>query len=489
MRLKLEPTYKQHLSYELLKDKAIRYLLFGGGAGGGKSWLGCEWLLQMCILYPGSKWFVGRKELKSLMGSTFITWQKVCRHHGIDPESWKLNSKYNYIEFVSGKAKGSRIDLLDVRHTPSDPVFERFGSLEFTGGWLEEAGEIAYLAFDVLKSRIGRHNTAEILGVEVAPKMLLTCNPTQNWLFRIFYKPHRDGSLPKDLAFIRALHDDNPHHPSSYAEQLASISDPILRARLYAGDWEYSVDDLALVNYEAILDLFTAELDEDASHYITADIARYGSDKSVIGVWEGLNLTKMIVSGKQSLEVTTGRIRDLMESERIPYRNVVVDEDGVGGGVVDALNGVQGFMGNRAPLLRPDDSVELEYLNVPKAYLKKENYKNLRSQCHFLLAHMINTHRMAITAKMTEKEKEMVIEELRQIKRVDTSADEALRIVPKDMIKEALGRSPDFSDMMMMRMYFEMVADMPKSAYNPVRQDVLPTGLGRSDFGGVPFDL
>jgi hypothetical protein len=121
------------------------------------SWFGCEWLLTNCYKYPGSKWFIARKELKRLMASTYVTWVKVCKFHNIPADDWKLKSQYNYIEFTNG----SRIDLLDVAHKPQDPLFERFGSLEFTGGWGEEVGEWEFLAFDVLKTRIGRHLNKE----------------------------------------------------------------------------------------------------------------------------------------------------------------------------------------------------------------------------------------------------------------------------------------------------------------------------------------
>ena len=481
----IKPTLKQHLGYQLLDNAVTRFFLFGGGAGGGKSWLGCEWLLRNCYLYPGSKWYIGRKELKRLMSSTYVTWLKVCKHHNIPTDAWKLNGQYNYIEFVKGKALGSRIDLLDVKEVPSDPQYERFGSLEYTGGWLEEAGEIPFLAFDVLKSRVGRHLNREY---NLVPKTLLTCNPTQNWLFRVFYKPWRDRALSNDYAFVRSLHGDNPHQPDTYEAQLASMDDAVLRARLKDGIWEYDQDAMALIDYESILDLFKQEVDESMIGYLTADIARYGSDKVTIGVWRGFNLYQLKETAKQSLVNTEATIKQLLFDERIPYRRAVIDEDGVGGGVVDHLSGVQGFMGNRASVLRPEDAVEVEYLNVPPVYLRKQNYRNLRAQCHFLLAQKINNHEIAITAKLTGEQKEQIIEELRQVRRVDTGADAPLQIVPKDEVKEAIGRSPDYSDMLMMRMYFELLKEAPQELYRPIDEDKIAGSGATSKFGGVGFD-
>lgn len=189
-QIKVRPTIKQGLCWDKLKDKKTQFVLFGGGAGGGKSWVGCEWLIINSIAYPGTKWFIGRNELKRLMGSTYITFTKVTTWHKIPSTAWKLNSQYNYIEFWNG----SRIDLLDVAHKPSDPMYERFGSTEYTGGWLEEAGEIKSRAFEVLKSRIGRHANEKY---DLFPKMLLTCNPKKKLdILRLLQKmerkhPHR----------------------------------------------------------------------------------------------------------------------------------------------------------------------------------------------------------------------------------------------------------------------------------------------------------
>lgn len=139
IRPTIKPSEKQYLAYKILLDKATSFLLYGGSAGGGKSWLGCEWLLTNCYNYPGTRWFIGRRERTRLMSTSYITWQKVCKWHGIPDTDWKLNGQYNYIEFIAGHAKGSRIDLIDLAFKPADPEYSRLGSLEFTGGWIEEA--------------------------------------------------------------------------------------------------------------------------------------------------------------------------------------------------------------------------------------------------------------------------------------------------------------------------------------------------------------
>ncbi len=104
----INPTIKQGVAWIRLLDKKTKFILFGGGAGGGKSWLGCEWLIFNCLKYPGTKWFIGREELKRIMISSYVTFIKVCKFHNIPEGTWKLNGQYNYIEFYNG----SRIDLL-----------------------------------------------------------------------------------------------------------------------------------------------------------------------------------------------------------------------------------------------------------------------------------------------------------------------------------------------------------------------------------------
>jgi len=379
--------------------------------------------------------------------STYITFKKVCKYHGIPEKDWQLNGQYNYIKFFNG----SQIDLLDVKETPTDPDFERFGSLEYTGGALEEAGEIKFKAFDVLKSRVGRHLNKEL---NIPSKLLITANPTKNWLKRTFYNPWKKGDINPKYAFVEALYSDNHYTADEYGENLSEISDLVTRQRLKDGNWDYSEDNDSLFNTDDISDLFTNPIEETEDKWMIVDAARFGGDKIVIMCWQGLKAYKIVVRQKQGTDRTAQDIRDLSISEKIPYSHILVDEDGVGGGIVDHLKGIKGFVNNSSPLERRE-AKKVQVMQNGKLTVKtaKDNYQNLRSQCYYILSEKIANHEIAIETQ-DQKIIEAIHEELEQIKRKDPDTDNKLAVIPKDEIKENLGHSPDYADTLMMRMYF-----------------------------------
>ena len=50
----------------------------------------------------------------------------------------------------------------------------------------------------------------------------------------------------------------------------------------------------------------------------------------------------------------------------------------------------------------------------------------------------------------------LLLEELEQVKLAAIPDVQKLKILGKDAIKKIIGRSPDFSDALMMRMFFEL---------------------------------
>jgi hypothetical protein len=426
MEITLRPTNKQHQAWGALEN--CKEVFLGGGAGGGKSWWLCETRLVNCYRYPGYKSFIAREELKRLMASTYITWCKVCKHHNIPITDWRLNGQYNYIEFKNG----SRIDLIDAKYLPSDPLYERFGSLEYSDGAIEECGEIHPLAYEVLSTRINRHLNTE-LGIR--PTMAMTGNPKKNWTYRIFYAPFRSNTLSDDVSFIQSLYYDNPYTSEEYGKQLARIRDKSTKERLMFGNWDYEDDPTTLIDYESIEAIFTNDhlRDIPGTNYIICDVARYGSDRAIITAWEGFKLIEKVIFDISATTKIQTTIHAMRAKHGVQAFNVLVDDDGVGGGVTDNVKGT-GFVNN-------SKAVDPQYYNI-------------KTECGYKLVDLID--QIYVECDLSEAEIDAIKQELGLLKTYESDKDGKLRILPKEKIKAILGHSPDWLDIFIMRMYYEV---------------------------------
>ena len=142
-----------------------------------------------------------------------------------------------------------------------------------------------------------------------------------------------------------------------------------------------------------------------------------------------------------SVSGTASKIREFQNQYQVPNSRTIADEDGVGGGVVDIL-GCNGFVNNSRPLPNPITREE-------------ENYANLKSQCYFRLAERINKGGLFIDCDDVGI-KAQIIQELEQVKQYNMDKDGKRQVLPKDKVKEIIGRSPDFADTLMMREWFEL---------------------------------
>jgi hypothetical protein len=449
LSIQIAPTPKQHQTWLKLRDQTTTEILFGGGAGGGKSRLGCEWLIESCIRYPESRWLMGRAVLKTLKKTTLVTFFDVAKDWGLKKdEHFIYNQQDGEITFWNG----SVIDLKDLAYYPSDPEYDSLGSTEYTGAFIDEANQVRLKAKEIITARL-RYKLDQF---GLIGKLLMSCNPAKNWVYHTFYKPTKDGTLPDYRAFIQALASDNPFLSKAYLLTLSRIEDKNTKERLVYGNWEYDDDPLALFQTDHLDDLFTNRLPASTDHYITCDAARLGRDKCVIMVWRGLDCVHITSYDTSRLPKIEGEIERLRAAYGVPRSRVIVDEDGVGGGVVDHLEGVKGFVGGSSPIQDRKREQEAEQPGY------KVNYENLRAQCYYTLAAYVQESRIAISCAQPE-EQETIIAELEQIKGRNVGDDTKLKIVKKDEIKEALGgRSPDYADAISMRMWFELQPEGPE---------------------------
>jgi hypothetical protein len=390
--------------------------------------LGILWIIEQCQKYPETRWLMGRAKLKALKETTLNTFFELTSKLELSNQ-FHYNSQSGVITWNNK----SEILLKDLFLYPADPNFDSLGSLEITGAFIDECNQISYKAWQIVKSRI-RYKLNEY---NLEPKMLGTCNPSKNWVYNQFYLKDKNNTIESDKKFIQALPKDNPHLPASYLESLLSL-DENSKQRLYYGNWEYDNDPSKLIDFDKIQNVFTNEFIEGGQMYISADIARFGSDKMVICVWSGFRVVDIISLNKSSIVEIAQLIRELANKYKVTMSNVIIDEDGVGGGVVDMLKGCKGFINNSKPLLVENQIVQ---------------YQNLKTQCYFKLAELIQTDQIYIKCQ-EQTIIDDITKELEMVKRDKIDSDGKLRIISKEMVKQSIGRSPDYSDALMMRMYF-----------------------------------
>lgn len=199
---------------------------------------------------------------------------------------------------------------------------------------------------------------------------------------------------------------------------------------------EASEDEGQLISNESISKLFSNTHITEGIKYITADIARLGNDKTVVCVWDGLRVVEIVEKQISLVTESANLITELKNKYNVNTNNIVCDEDGVGGGVVDILK-CQGFVNNSRPI---------------KVAGKDENFANLKTQCYYRLAEYIN--RNEIYVKCSSTIERFLTQELEYVRLARTLDANKIALLSKDEIKKSIGRSPDYSDALMMRMYY-----------------------------------
>jgi len=215
-----------------------------------------------------------------------------------------------------------------------------------------------------------------------------------------------------------------------------------LYERLFKGNWDYEDNPYQLCEQEMIDMVFSNDHVESEKAYLTADIARFGADKAVIFVWMGWKIVDMLEFDISKTTDISHAIMHFRRKYKIPTTRCVGDADGVGGGVIDQT-GIKGFKNNARAIRKGKD--------MP-------NYRNLQVQCLYLLADKVNDGGLWIAYDgLTNKQKSEIKEDLSQIQRLpNMRADSKLDCKSKGAIKSDIGRSPDYRDALLMRVWFDL---------------------------------
>lgn len=422
MIIQFEPTRRQHIAWTYLQDNSTTHLLYGGSVGSGKSFLGCMWIFISCIQFPGTRYLIGRSRLNNLKKTTLKTFIDICRKFNYN--DYVFNNQTNTVIF----SNQSEIILMDMYAYPNDDNYDRLGSLEITGAFLDELSEISYKGFEVLTSRI-RYKLNEY---NLTPKLFCASNPYQGWSKNYFYIPFVENRLLPHIKFIPALPTDNPYLSKQYIQNLENTLDFSLKRRLLYGDWDFDGDEYNLFDYDKIQQTFYNEYFEnfDDTTYLTVDVGDLGNDKTVIALWKGWNCLRLYKLEKNETTQVVDEVNRIRRDYKVDIKNIIIDSVGVGAGVASLLKGC------------------VRYSGAEKA-LNGEKFKNIKSQLMYKFADKINKTEVNFNFSYDDN---LVQEALLYKKEF---RDDVAFITNKDNIKKKLGRSPDTIDSLYLRAYWE----------------------------------
>jgi len=430
-------TDKQIRALELLTDNTTTHVGYGGSARSGKSVIECTAMIFDCESYPDIAWGLGRKELTILKRTVLLTLFNQLSFYGFEAVKGKLSndSHYNYNQELNKLIfhNASEIFLIDTMYKPSDPLNTRFGGFELTKCAIDESNETNIKVVNKLFERTGWRNNDKY---KLKRKLFECFNPDKNHVYSRYWLPFRKGIETIYKKFIRALPTDNPNPAvKEWVDDIIRTGDTATVERQIHGNFDFDDDPAKLCEYDTICDIFTNDHVKPGVKYISADLAMQGRDKFIAGYWNGMICNISLDEGKSTGRSIELSLKKLKTDSGVGNSNIVADSDGLGAYLESYIKNIKTFHGGSGAI-------------------DKKTYGNIKDECGFKLAEIINKRELKIIC--TTEQEESIKQELSICLKRDNINIEKKKLINKDKMKELLGHSPDYLDMLLMKMIFHV---------------------------------
>ena len=227
--IRFKPTEKQKEAHRLLSNNRI--LLYGGAIRGAKSYWGCMEIITLCFKYRNSRWLMMRKD-RVVLEATLL---KTFKENFLDKGFWQYVKKFSQDDLTLTWNNNSQILFMGENYD-KDKDLNRFKGLEINGAFIDEVNEIQEVSFDKIIERSGTwfHSPG------CPTKILMSCNPAQNWVKDRFYNKWKEGTLPVGQAYLQAKITDNPHVPDEFIKGLNDL--PRYQYEVFVnGNWDIAL--------------------------------------------------------------------------------------------------------------------------------------------------------------------------------------------------------------------------------------------------------
>ena len=414
---------RQYEALQALELDGVREVLYGGAKGGGKSVFGCIWALKYSLEIiaryalsvsedPLRIGFLGRKQSVDFTKTTLETWRRFIPRSIGGQKLWEIRQQAREIVILD------RVKW-DYGGFGRSEDIQKFNSAEYAAYFLDQAEELSRDDISLVRGATGR---LVIRGETLPTKGLLTANPRQCWL-----KDEFIGNAARERRFVRALPADNPFiDVDSYVTMLedAFRHRPDLVEAYIHGSWDDIAEEGQVILDRWIEAAGSIEFHESTvRRVLSCDVARFGNDETVIYAFENTRIVYAEVYGQKPTTHTSSRLAIL--ARRFPGCLVVVDEVGVGAGVVDEAR-----------------ELGLNVMGVNGAAKARDSrrYGNLRAEIWDTAARMLADSEVELAGPMDPALRGQLLAPTYEFRRGKQYVE------AKEKIKARLDQSPDKAD-------------------------------------------
>lgn len=287
------------------------YKISYGGRGSGKSWSFAS-LLSQKLTAEKHNLLCCREIQKSLEDSSYKLLVETIER--LNLKGWVI--KKDTLE----NENGSRVIFRGLKDLRAGNAIKSLEGYDLA--WLEEAQAISLESLQLLLPTI-RMNGSEIWA----------CYNPNTEEDAIEMLKQREGAV-----VVKCNWSDNPWFTERLAKEREADYkfNPELARHIWEGEYLAQADN-AVMSRLAVHEAMEREVDNEGDYQIAVDVARYGSDSSIISMRKGLKMIDLKEYKNISLVELCGHIEVMAGNNH--DMTIKVDETGVGGGVVDILQG------------------------------------------------------------------------------------------------------------------------------------------------------
>ena len=312
---------KQHKFFMLSMAAAqaanhFKFLFYGGGIRGGKTYIILFILTRLCKIFPGSRWCVVRKDMPSIETTTVPSFEKIIT--GSPDWKWYRDKSNYHVTHSNGSKIFFRGENITI-----DPFLNKFLGLEVNGFFLEQMEELSEKMFEKAIERTGSWY------IDKMPRGLIfgSFNPSQGWLKKRFYEPFKNGTLDSDTLFMEALPSDNPFVTDDQKSGWGKMAERY-RKQFVEGSWDDfdSEDGRWLFAFNSQRHIGKVEWNPHQVTYLSFDFNR---EPITCSVWQFYD---NIIRGVRSIKINDGTIYRLCNEilELYPGAFFIVNGDASG---------------------------------------------------------------------------------------------------------------------------------------------------------------